>query len=163
MRIVSAVPACRVTRGKNWRQMFSTKVTDGASSVAEAVDFSADSSAPKKITCITKRHALQHQARAGPAAGLRRSALAACSGMMISALVDDEHGHEGEQDVGDAADHRAARGGLTRLLADITRWNTSCCGMEPSIIVMAAPMKNTICVKVRLGQELEQVLAGGEL
>ena len=24
------------------------------------------------------------------------------------------------------------------LLADITRWNTSCCGMEPSIIVMAA-------------------------
>ena len=26
---------------------------------------------------------------------------------------------------------------------DMTRWNTSCCGTEPSIMVMAAPMKNS--------------------
>ncbi|MOA24855.1 hypothetical protein D3C78_1455530 [compost metagenome] len=27
------------------------------------------------------------------------------------------------------------------FLEDITRWNTSCCGIEPSIMVMAAAMK----------------------
>jgi len=31
--------------------MLSTKVTDGASSVAEATDFNADSNAPKNATC----------------------------------------------------------------------------------------------------------------
>ena len=42
------------------------------------------------------------------------------------------------------------------VLADITRWYTSCCGMEPSIMVTAAPMKATmsfgskLCMKVNL-------------
>ena len=34
--------------------MFSTKVTDGANSVADAVDLIADSNAPKNSTCIRK-------------------------------------------------------------------------------------------------------------
>ena len=36
--------------GRRLRRMFSTKVVEGASSVAEAVDMMADSSAPKKAT-----------------------------------------------------------------------------------------------------------------
>ena len=43
--------------------MFSTNVTDGANSVADAVDFSADSSAPKKSTCMTNGMLLEHQRR----------------------------------------------------------------------------------------------------
>ena len=39
--------------GLIWRQMFSVKVTLGASNVADAVDLMAESKAPKKITCIT--------------------------------------------------------------------------------------------------------------
>ncbi len=39
--------------GSAWKffRMFSTKVVEGASSVAEAVDMMADSSAPKNSTC----------------------------------------------------------------------------------------------------------------
>ena len=36
-------------------------------------------------------------------------------------------------------------------LADITRWNTSCCGIEPSIMVTAAPTKKAMSVKLGSG------------
>ena len=67
-----------------------------------------------------------------------------------------EHRHEGEQQVADAADHRAAVAALMSF-ADITRWNTSCCGIEPSIIVIAAAKKDHV-LRVRL-EEAEHVLA----
>src|SRR2546425_116454 len=38
------------------------------------------------------------------------------------------------------------------LWADITRWNTSCWGMEPSIMVMAAPKKKRISCQLGSGQ-----------
>jgi len=47
--------------GLNWRQMFSTNVTLGASKVAEAQDWMADSSAPKNSTCMMNRHFFEHQ------------------------------------------------------------------------------------------------------
>ena len=50
MRIALSVSASDMP-GFRLRRMFSTKVVDGASSVAEAVDMMADSSAPKKATC----------------------------------------------------------------------------------------------------------------
>ena len=65
----------------------------------------------------------------------------------------EEHRHEGEQDVADAADHRRRCVAASALLADITRWNTSCCGMEPSIMVMAAAKKNSDVVEGGLGPE----------
>ena len=73
-------------RGKNWRQMFSTKVTDGASSVADAVDLMADSSAPKNSTCITNGIFSSTSVGSTFCGSSLISALA-CSGMMISALV----------------------------------------------------------------------------
>jgi hypothetical protein len=41
--------------------MFSVNVVLGASSVADAVDLMADSSAPKKSTCMTKGIFSMHQ------------------------------------------------------------------------------------------------------
>ncbi|MNS92597.1 hypothetical protein D3C72_1267400 [compost metagenome] len=51
-----------------------------------------------------------------------------------------------------------ARTAIFSLLADITRWNTSCCGMEPSIIVMAAAKKNTMSCQLGSGQNLKRSL-----
>ena len=73
-------------RGTNWRQMFSTNVTDGASSVADAVDLSADSSAPKNSTCITS--GMRSSTSVGSTfCGSSLISVPATSGMMISALV----------------------------------------------------------------------------
>ena len=38
------------------------------------------------------------------------------------------------------------------LLADMTRWKTSCWGIEPSIMVMAAAMKNVHSLTPPLGK-----------
>ena len=43
-------------------------------------------------------------------------------------------------------------------LADMTRWNTSCCGIEPSIMVMAAAKKKTMSWKLGSGQNLNRSL-----
>ena len=46
------------------------------------------------------------------------------------------------------------RAAVSALLADITRWNTSCCGIEPSIMVIAGgEEEDTMSVELRLGQE----------
>ena len=45
----------------------------------------------------------------------------------------------------------APRCAVRAFLADITRWNTSCCGMLPSIMVMAAAMKNAVSCQVGAG------------
>src|SRR5262245_41699111 len=72
--------------GKNCRQMFSTNVTEGANSVAEAVDFSADINAPKKSTCMT--NGMCSSTSVGSTfCGSSSINVVACSGMMISALV----------------------------------------------------------------------------
>lgn len=42
--------------------------------------------------------------------------------------------------------------------ADITRWKTSCCGIEPNIMVIAAAMKNMISVKLGSGKNLNRSL-----
>jgi hypothetical protein len=62
-----------------------------------------------------------------------------------------EHGHEGEEDVA-APPITVPRTAAFSLLADITRWNTSCCGIEPSIMVMAAPKKNRISCQLGSGR-----------
>ena len=76
----------------------------------------AESSAPKNSTC-DQRHA-RHDQVAAPLRIL--PSRAACSGHDEQGAGHQEHGHEGEQDVGRATDHRAMRGGLS-VLADITR------------------------------------------
>ena len=73
-------------RGMNWRHMFSTKVTLGASRVADAVDLMADNSAPKNSTCIT--NGIFSITRVGNTfCGSSLSSTAVCSGMMMSALA----------------------------------------------------------------------------
>ncbi|MDT4843236.1 hypothetical protein FQZ97_771610 [compost metagenome] len=81
IRFSRSVPA-----GRNWRQMFSVKVTLGASKVAEAVDLMADSSAPKNSTCITK--GIFCSTSVGSTfCGSSFSSTATSSGMMRSALA----------------------------------------------------------------------------
>jgi hypothetical protein len=70
-----------------------------------------------------------------------------------------EHRHEGEQDVGQPPITGPLRAVFSSL-ADITRWNTSCCGMLPSIIVMAAAKKNTMSWKLGSGQKRHRSLRG---
>ncbi|MNQ69005.1 hypothetical protein D3C85_835820 [compost metagenome] len=43
-----------------------------------------------------------------------------------------------------------ARAAMFSVLADITRAYTSCCGMEPNIMVTAAPMKATMSLGSKL-------------
>ncbi len=38
---------------------------------------------------------------------------------------------------------------VSASFADITRWNTSCCGIEPIMIVIAAPVQNSHSRSVR--------------
>ena len=49
---------------------------------------------------------------------------------------------------------------VSAFLADITRWNTSCCGIEPIMIVIGRAEPEEPRVQRRLGKELEHVLAG---
>jgi len=67
-------------------RMFSTKLVEGASKVADEVDLMADSSAPKNSTCMTK--GILSMTRVGNTfCGSCPSSSAASRGMMISALV----------------------------------------------------------------------------
>ena len=52
MRIANSC-SLSVMRGRRFLRMFSTKLVDGASSVADDVLLMADSRAPKKRICIT--------------------------------------------------------------------------------------------------------------
>ncbi|MNT03166.1 hypothetical protein D3C72_1376860 [compost metagenome] len=40
-----------------------------------------------------------------------------------------------------------ARPAICSVRDEVTRWNTSCCGMEPSIIVNSAAAKPMICTR----------------
>ena len=43
------------------------------------------------------------------------------------------------------------------FLADITRWYTSCCGIEPSIIVTAEPTKKAMSVNLASGRKCHRL------
>ena len=45
---------------------------------------------------------------------------------------------------------------ILTFFADITRWNTSCCGIEPIMIVMAAPIQNSQPCSVGSGKKLNR-------
>ena len=86
MRMVSSFSRSLMCSGRNWRQMFSVKVTLGASNVAEAQDLMAESSAPKNSTCMTS--GMRVMTRVGSTfCGSSCSSSAACSGMMSRALA----------------------------------------------------------------------------
>ena len=81
LRLDRSLPA-----GRNWRQMFSVKVTLGASRVADAVDLMAESSAPKNRTCIA--NGIFSRTSVGRTfCGSSLSRVAVSSGMISSALA----------------------------------------------------------------------------
>ena len=43
---------------------------------------------------------------------------------------------------------------VSAFFADITRWNTSCCGIDPIMIVIAAPSQNSHACALASGKNL---------
>jgi hypothetical protein len=117
--------------------MFSTKVVEGASRVAEAVDLMADSSAPKNATCSAT--GMCSITRVGSTFCGSSASRPAVPGMTSSAAMTTNMGTKANAMYSSPPITGPRR--VRALLADITRWNTSCCGMEPSIMVMAAAKK----------------------
>ena len=99
----------------------------------------ADSSAPKNATCSTT--GICPITRVGSTfCGSSFSSARASSPMTSTAAVTTN--------IGISANRRyrvppmtGPRTAVWALLDDITRWNTSCCGIEPSIMVIAAAKK----------------------
>ena len=130
--------------------MFSVNVADGARSVPDAVLMIADSSAPKNITC----------AKTGVC--LSTSVGRICCGsfsirfLNIPGSISDA---EYARNIGMNAKTKYRLPPSTdpatavfSFFADITRWKTSCCGIEPNIIVIHAATKARISFAVSAGQ-----------
>ena len=136
--------------------MFSTKVVVGASSVAEAQDLMAESKAPKNTTCMMKGIFCITSVGSTFCGSSAISALV-CSGITVSAVATRK--------IGTAANRMYMLPPITgpqvaarTSLADITRWNTSCCGMEPNIMVMAAAKKKMMSCHFGSGQKRNRSL-----
>ena len=90
MRMALSVTASLMP-GRRLRRMFSTKVVEGASSVAEAVDMMADSSAPKNATCSAT--GMRSSTSVGSSfCGSSLSSAPAASGMMSTAAATTNMG-----------------------------------------------------------------------
>ena len=121
--------------------MFSTKLVDGASRVADAQDLIADNKAPKKNTCAINGICVRINV------GNTRCGSARSSSLVFSGIASTA---QATMNIGTNANARyesppitAPREAVLASFADITRWKTSCCGIEPSIIVIAAAKKKT--------------------
>ena len=155
MRMANSVALSPILRTK-WRRMFSTKVVVGASSVADAQDLMADNSAPKNTTCM-KNGIFCITSVGSTFCGSSAISALVCSGITISAVATRK--------IGTAANRMYMPPPITgpqvaarRFFADITRWNTSCCGIEPSIMVMAAAKKKTMSCQRGSGRKRNRFL-----
>ncbi len=137
-----ALSVCASLRpGLMLRSTFSTNAVDGASMVAEAVDMMADSKAPKKAICSAS--GMWFITKAGRIF-CGSSAISACtpSGMISTAAVTINMGTKANTMYSEPP-MTGPSCATVASLDDMTRWNTSCCGMEPSIMVMPAAIKNS--------------------
>ena len=120
-------------------KMFSVNVIDGASTVPLAVLMMADNSAPKKHHLREYRGVFEDEVgqdvlRVVCQQGFDRRRVNQRGG------AGQKNRHEGKQKIQRTTEDGTGDGrGFD--LADITRWNTSCCGIEPSIMVTQAAMK----------------------
>ena len=127
-----------------------SQASAGSDMVAPS-DMMADSSAPKKATCSAT--GMCSITRVGSTFCGSSESRPEVPGMTISAAMTTNMGTKAKP-MYSRPPATGPRRAVVALLDDITRWNTSCCGMEPSIMVMAAAKKKVHSLAPPVGKKL---------
>src|SRR3981081_405165 len=132
-------------------RMFSVNVTDGANKVALAQLLIADKSAPKNITCANTGTLVMISVGKINCGSLSIR-LATIFGSISVAEYAKNMGMNAKQKY-ITPPSTDARPAIFSFLDEDTRWNTSCCGIDPSIIVIHAAKNHSVSLGVGAGQK----------
>ena len=134
--------------------MFSVKVTDGASRVADAQDLIADNNAPKNIICATSGAWLRINVGkiicGSPFSPIFAATISGSISKAEYARYTGIKANRKYRHPPNTEPHFA----YCNVFADCARWKTSCCGIDPNIIVINAAAKAIIPTRSMLGQKL---------